>query len=174
MVPNLSLSLSLLLFTGARRSKPGGFQLFSGKVLIVSQTLWKCSFWVSLTGQERRKGRTRKITPPNRGPNPHPKSRNTKKHRVYTNFFEKFSRTCAFFPVTRVRNQRRLFRKTCSDELFYFGWIFPGGFWMRLFCLQLEASCLQWSFFCLWLTILAFWLTIGAFLLTIGAFLLTI
>ena len=27
-----------------------------------------------------------------------------KKHRVYANFFEKFARTFAFFPVTRVRN----------------------------------------------------------------------
>ena len=38
-----------------------------------------------------------------------------KKHRVHTNFFEKFARTFAFFPVTRVRNpteivQKNLFR----------------------------------------------------------------
>ena len=41
-----------------------------------------------------------------------------KKHR-------KFTRTFAYFPVTRVRNPMEIVqKKTCSDELFYFGWIF--------------------------------------------------
>ena len=38
------------------------------------------------------------------------------------------------------------------------------GIWMRLFCLQLEASYLQWSFFYLQLTSLAYLLTVGVFL----------
>ena len=65
-----------------------------------------------------------------RGPKPHPKSRNTKKHRVYANFLEKFARTFAFFPVTRVGNATGIVhRKTCSDERFllwvdFFGWLF--------------------------------------------------
>ena len=42
--------------------------------------------------------------------------------------FEKFARTFAFFPVTRVRKPTEIVQKTCSDELFYFGWIFSGGF----------------------------------------------
>ena len=50
-----------------------------------------------------------------RGAKTEPKSRNTKKRRVYANFFEKFTRTFAFVPVTRVRNateivQKNLFR----------------------------------------------------------------
>ena len=38
------------------------------------------------------------------GPKTHPKSRNTKKHRVYTSFSTSSRQCFAFFPVTRVRN----------------------------------------------------------------------
>ena len=34
-----------------------------------------------------------------------------KKHRVHANFFEKFARTFAFFPVTRVRNPTEIVQK---------------------------------------------------------------
>ena len=50
-----------------------------------------------------------------------------KQHRVQANFFKKFARTFAFFPVTRVRNPTKLFRTTSSDELLHVGWIFSGG-----------------------------------------------
>ena len=43
-----------------------------------------------------------------RGPKTHPKSRNTKKCRVYANFFEKFARTFPCFPATRVRNPTKI------------------------------------------------------------------
>ena len=69
------------------------------------------------------------------GPKTHSKSRNTKKKKrcIYTNFFEKFARAFALFPVMRVRNPMEIVQKTCSDELCYFGWIFSGGFcfWIR-------------------------------------------
>ena len=63
-------------------------------------------------------------------PKPTPKSRNTKKHSVYTNFFEKFARTVAFFPVTRVRNpteivQKNLFRWTFLFWVDFFRVDFP-------------------------------------------------
>ena len=52
-----------------------------------------------------------------------------KKHRVRTNFFEKFARTFAFFPVMRVRNttkivQKNLFRWTFLFWVDFFGFIF--------------------------------------------------
>ena len=50
------------------------------------------------------------------------------KKRVYTNFSEKFARTLAFFPVTPVRNAMEILQKTCSDELYHYGWAFSGGF----------------------------------------------
>ena len=56
-------------------------------------------------------------------PKPNP-LRNTKKHRAYTNFFENFARTFAFFPLTRVKNPTEIVQKNCSHELFYFGWRF--------------------------------------------------
>ena len=51
------------------------------------------------------------------------------KHRVYANFFERFARTFAFFPVTQVRNptkivQKNLFRWTFLFWVDFFGWIF--------------------------------------------------
>ena len=42
--------------------------------------------------------------PIDRGPKTHPKYRNQKKHRVSTNFFEKFARTFARSTVTQVRS----------------------------------------------------------------------
>ena len=42
----------------------------------------------------------------------------------YTDFFEKFARTFAFFTVTQVRNPLKIVQKTCSDELFYLGGFF--------------------------------------------------
>ena len=36
--------------------------------------------------------------------------------------------------VLRVRNQQKLFRKTCSEELFHSGWIFIG--WIVLLCVK--------------------------------------
>ena len=52
-----------------------------------------------------------------------------KKQGVYTNFFEKFAGILAFCPVARVRNPTEIVqKKTCSDELFNFGWILSGGF----------------------------------------------
>ena len=50
-------------------------------------------------------------TTPSEAPKPNPKSRNTKKHCVYTNFFKKFARTFAFFPVTRVRNPLEILQR---------------------------------------------------------------
>ena len=52
-----------------------------------------------------------------------------KNHRVHTNFFEKFARTFAFFPVTRVSNpteivQKNLFGWTFLFWVDFFGWIF--------------------------------------------------
>ena len=45
------------------------------------------------------------------------------KNTAFALTFLKSSRQLfAFFPVTRVSNPMELFRKTCSDELFYFGW----------------------------------------------------
>ena len=60
------------------------------------------------------------------GPKAHPKYRNTKKtRRVHTNFFEKFARTFACFPVTWVRNPVRIVqKKTCSDDFFILGGFF--------------------------------------------------
>ena len=63
-----------------------------------------------------------------RGPKTHPKSRNTKKHRVYANFFffffEKFAWTLDPSLGRELGIQQKLFRKMCSDELLRFGWIF--------------------------------------------------
>ena len=52
-----------------------------------------------------------------------------RKHRVYTNFFKKFVRTLAFFPVTQVRNsaesvQKNLFRWTFLYWVDFFESIF--------------------------------------------------
>ena len=52
-----------------------------------------------------------------------------KKRRVYVNFFEKFARTFAFVPVTRVRNPTELVQKNSFRWSFlfwvdFFGWIF--------------------------------------------------
>ena len=63
------------------------------------------------------------------GPKSHPKSGNTKKHRVHTNFSEKFARTLAFLPVIRVRNptgivQNNLFRCTVLLWVDFGRWIF--------------------------------------------------
>ena len=63
----------------------------------------------------------------NTGSKTHPKSRNTKKDRVCTNFFEKFAWTFAFFPVTQVRTTINCSGKTFSDELSYYGWTFSCG-----------------------------------------------
>ena len=70
-----------------------------------------------------------------RGPKPHPKSRNTNK----TQRLHKLSRKSALelLPPSlwhESGSQRTLFRKTCSDELFYFGWIFFG--WIFLLSLH--------------------------------------
>ena len=43
-----------------------------------------------------------------------------KKHRAYTIFFEKFARTFAVFPVTRVRNPTAIAQKNLFN---YFGWL---------------------------------------------------
>ena len=51
-----------------------------------------------------------------------------KKHRVYANIFEKFAQTFSKTLWHESGTQQKLFRKTCSDELFYFGWTFSGGF----------------------------------------------
>ena len=66
-----------------------------------------------------------------RGPKANPISQNTqKKHRVYMNIFKKFARTFAFFPVKRVRNSTKLFRKKLVQMNsfiwggLFFGWIF--------------------------------------------------
>ena len=58
----------------------------------------------------------------------HPKFRITPKCRVYTNFFEKFARTFAFFPVTRVRNPTEI----CSEKLVQMNCFFflDGFFWV--------------------------------------------
>ena len=65
----------------------------------------------------------------NRGPKTHPKSRNTKKRRIHPNFFKKFARTFACFPVTRVRKPREIVQKNLFRWIFLFwvdflGWIF--------------------------------------------------
>ena len=57
---------------------------------------------------EARKGARDKGERKHRGQNAHPKSRNTKKHRIYTKFFGKFVPTFPLFPW--VRNPKRLFR----------------------------------------------------------------
>ena len=64
----------------------------------------------------------------NRDPKIHPKSQNTKKtKRVYTNVFEKSSRELLPSSMWHESGtQRKLFRKACSDELFYLGWILFG------------------------------------------------
>ena len=61
-----------------------------------------------------------------RGRKAQPKSRNTKIHHVHTNFFEKFARTFAFFPVTQVRNPKEIVqnRWTFLFWVDFFGWIF--------------------------------------------------
>ena len=60
-----------------------------------------------------------------------------------------------YFPVfarVRIQAPHVFAQKLIPQELFpaCIGFV-PGGnlkdSWMRLFCLQLEASCLQWSFF---------------------------
>ena len=48
-----------------------------------------------------------------------------KKHRVYTNFFEKFARTFAFFPVMRVRNPTEIVQKKKLVQMNFF---ILGGF----------------------------------------------
>ena len=47
-----------------------------------------------------------------------------KKHRVHTNFFERFARTFAFFSVTRVRNRTEIVQK----NLFRWTFLILGGF----------------------------------------------
>ena len=77
---------------------------------------------------------------------PHTNSRNTKKHRVYTNCFEKFAQTSTCFLLIGVSNlvAEVVHKKTCSDELFYFGWIFcRGGF-------SSSAVRSQWPIRCRW------------------------
>ena len=51
-----------------------------------------------------------------------------KRHRVYTNFFGKFTRTFAFFPVTRVRNPTEIVQINLFRWSFYFGVILSIGF----------------------------------------------
>ena len=64
-----------------------------------------------------------------RGPRTHPKSRNTKKHRVYTNSVRKVFVNFCLLPCDASQEPNR----DCSENLvqmnfFIFGWIFPGGF----------------------------------------------
>ena len=59
--------------------------------------------------------------------NPTPKHKIPKKHRAFTNFFEKFARTFSFFPVTRVRNPTGIVQKSLFKWTFSFGWISSGG-----------------------------------------------
>ena len=62
-----------------------------------------------------------------RGPKTHPKSRNTKKTPRSRELFRKVRANFSLLPCdTSQEPQRKLFRKTCSDELFYFGWILFG------------------------------------------------
>ena len=52
-----------------------------------------------------------------------------KKYCVYTNFFEEFARTFAFFPVTRVRNPMEIVQKELVRMIFFIlGGFFSGGF----------------------------------------------
>ena len=60
-------------------------------------------------------------------PTPNPEI--PKKHRVYTNFFEKFAWIFALFPVTQVRNPTEIIHKNSFRWNFlfwvdFFGWIF--------------------------------------------------
>ena len=72
-----------------------------------------------------------------RGPKTHPKSWNTKKNTAFTRTFSKSSRE--LFPSSlwhESGTQRKLLRKTCSDELFSFGWISWGGSTSSNLCLS--------------------------------------
>ena len=53
-------------------------------------------------------------------PTPNPEI--PKNHRVYMNFFEKFARTFAFFPVTRIRNPTEIVQKNLFRRAFLF-WV---------------------------------------------------
>ena len=60
--------------------------------------------------------------------NPPKIQKHPQKHIVYTNFLES---SCELFPTSlwhESGTQQKSFRKTCSDEQFYFGWILGGGF----------------------------------------------
>ena len=52
-------------------------------------------------------------------PTPNPEI--PKKHRVYTIFFEKFARTFAFFPMTRVRNPTEIVQMNLFRWTFFLG-----------------------------------------------------
>ena len=72
-----------------------------------------------------------------------------KKRRVYTNFFEKFARTFAFFPVTRVRTPDG----NCSEKLVQINFFFLGGFFRVDFpALNLGSSSAKW-----WFSLLMIW-----------------
>ena len=59
-----------------------------------------------------------------------PKYPQKKHRRVHANFFVKFARIFAFFPVTRVRNPAEIVQeKLVRMNFFLFWWIFfSGGF----------------------------------------------
>ena len=74
----------------------------------------------------------------------------TRQHRIYTNFFEKFARTFAFFPVTRIRNPTEIVQKNLFRWTFLFwedliGWFFL--FWTEQSLYRNVVWDFSW-FFC--------------------------
>ena len=65
------------------------------------------AYWVVLWGG----GGLELSEPKIEAPKPTQNPEIPKKHRVYTNFIEKFARTFPYFPVTRVRNPTEIIQK---------------------------------------------------------------
>ena len=76
----------------------------------------------------RNRGTTPKGQVVQRPNNPPKIPRHTQKNGAFTRTFSKSSRELLPSPLWHESGtQRKLSRKTCSDELFYFGWIISGG-----------------------------------------------
>ena len=89
-------------------------------------TSWHCRVYQCQDpGQKIRYQQSAPIEAKNLAPNPTMPN----KHPSLTRAFRKVGANFCFFPVTRVRNPMEFVqkKKTCSDKLFYFGWIFSDG-----------------------------------------------
>ena len=92
------------------------------------------------------------------GTKPTPNPETPKKHRVYTNLFEKFARTFAFFPVTRVTYdpteivQKNLFRCTFLFWVEFSGGLSSCEWWRRIipntFCYIVLCTSVRGSSIC--------------------------